>query len=520
MPQVPQQNNAAAKDPAQLLSMIFREISGVFTAASRNAIPDDKVFNLENIIPIGPQNAVVVPNVSGTLVDYAADPIYWSQSCNLNDTEYLVNFGISGAVYFYNLSSGVSQAVNGSLVLSGSNSRLDQWENSAILFIDSSGYYSYDGTTFQAITGSGVPTSGDDIAVYAGRVWIVSGRVLFNSGAGDYTTPSWLPQNGAAFIILVDPQIRTKVQRMTVANGLLYLFAATAVNVISNVQVPIGSVPPTPVYQNTNIQTIIGTDQPASLFAYDRFAMFANRYGCYQLYGLNAPKVSDDINGTWRYLDFSQVISGGQVVVENILCAAFLIKRSGDPIFGSNTIIALWFQVEGKNRWWFSNFGPLTFIVSGFVNNVATLFGFVNNKLVQLYADESSAPIASVMTKLWPLEDDVAKKEAITVGFLADFSIFGSQMSLTVDTFSESRDSGTTIAVRQGQWLDSANQVLGFWINAAGVIGGWGATSSVLSFHNAPSMFDHNLGMTLTTVGYQYVLNFMAMDYKLRNRWT
>ena len=519
MTQIPQQNNAAEQDPAKLLTHIFREFTGVKTSASRIAIPDDKVYNCENIIPIGPQNAHVVKNISGGLVNYLSDLIYWSQSVNLNNTEYLVNFSSNGKVFFYNIAINSSSQVNVGSLLSGAGSRCFQWKNSVILFIDATGYYAYDGSTFQKITGPGVPSSGEDIAVFSGRVWITQGRLLINSGADDYTAPAFLVQNGAAFKSLTDSQIRTKVQRMTVSNNLLYLFHGTGVNVISNVTVPFGSVPPTPLYQNSNIQSLIGSDHPASIFPYDRFIMFASRYGVYQLYGISAPKVSEDIDGTWQYLDFSQSIAGGQVVVENILCSAFLIKRINDPVFGSNTILAMWFKKEEQDRWWFANYGPLTFIVSSFLNNVASLYGFKGNILYKLFSDSSSAPDTTISTKLWAMEDDLARKGVLRAGFLASFQIFGGSLKLFVDTQVQSIDTGITINIGSGNWINKFG-VQGQWQNSFGVNAGWAAPGPFLESGQSIPLYDHYVGLTLTSSGYRYVLNLMAMDYKLADRWT
>jgi hypothetical protein len=527
MPNIPQQHDAANKDPAKLLTHIFRGITGVYTSASRNAIPDDKVYYLENIIPIGDQNAVVVSDLVYTGVDFGPsnEDIYYSDSVNLNNLEYLVLFAKTGNVFLFRTDIGQAAKINpNNLQLSGANSRCAQWANNVILFIDHTGYYSYDGTTFEQITGPGVPLGGDDIEVYASRVWIVQGRVLFNSGAGDYTQSSFLPQNGAAFNVLIDPQIRSTVKRMKASGGFLYLYSDSGINAIFNVSVPIGAVPPTPTYSNQNIQPLIGTDQPASVCAFDQAMLFANKYGVYRLYGVSAPKLSDDINGTWKDVNFaSKSISAGQVVIEGILCGAFLINRPPDPGFNNGTIIALWFQRDGKDCWFFANYGPLDFIVSAIVNGIATLYGYTNRRIYRLFASDFGLAPAStaVVTKLWPLEDDLAQKEAFRVGFLADITQYGSAITLSVDGLDASEDADITTAFAQGLWVNE-DFVEGLWVDDAGlgIQGGWIGSGFQLISGKSPPMFGHNLGITLQTTRYKYTLNFMAIDYKLRDRWT
>jgi hypothetical protein len=524
--QIPQTTDAATTGDAPRLSHIFREFKGVYTRATRTAIPDEYFYNLENIIPIGDENAHVVPNISASLLDYAGDSIYWSQGVNLNGTEYLVNFATNGKVFFFNIGAGTSAQVNVGNLLSGSGSQCDQWKNTIILFIDSTGYYSYDGTTFAKITGAGVPTAGNSLAVYANRVWIVNARVLTVSALDDYTAAAFTAANGAATVNLTDPQIRSTVQRLKAQNGYLYLLSPTAINAISDVYVPTGASPPTPQFSNQNIQALIGTDQPASVFPYDRNMMFASRYGVHNLFGVSAPKVSGDIDGTWQYLDFSQAISGGQVVVQNILCGAFLLKRASDPVFGSNTVVALWYQRSELNQlgasaatdiWWFANYGALTFIVSGIKNNIPALFGFIGNKLYQLFGDTSTAPTVSIMTKLWPMEDEIARKECIVAGLEAFFYLYGSALTLSLDT--ENQSTALVVpSIAGGLWINAIG-TQGQWVNNGAVLGGWNAPSTYLLPADAKGGFGHHVGLKLTSVGYSYELHLMALDYKLRDRW-
>jgi hypothetical protein len=526
--QIPQPNPASASDSRTLLSQYVRQFLGVYTRSARTAVPDGYFYNLENVIPIGDQNMPVVPNISGPLHDYAADIIYWSQNVNLAGTEFLVNFASNGKVFLYNIGSGASTQINPSNLLSGAGSQCAQWSNTVLLLIDSTGYYSYDGTTFAHITGTGVPTSGSTIAVYENRVWITQARALLCSGANDYTAASWTPANGAGTFNLTDPTLRTAITRTLAANGYLYIWSATGVTAVSNVFVPTGAATPTPSATITNLQALIGTDQPASIFPYDRNVMFASRYGIHNLIGVDAPKISADIDGTWRYVDFSQPIYGGQCVVEGILCAGFLIKRNGDPIFGSNTIVVLWYSRDNTNAntgvdqttdiFWFANFGAITVLSSGFVNNVPALFAFIGNKLFQLFADETSAPSTAVWSKLYPMEDELARKEVMQAGLYADFTLLGTSIQLSIDTPSASSPVNTQVGILSGTWINVSG-TQGQWKNLGGVLGGWAAPAPVLLTSIAPPMYDHYVGFRLTTTGYSYNLHLLAMDYKLGDRW-
>lgn len=480
-------------------------------------------------MPIGNANIHSVPNISAALVDYGLDTIYWSQYVNLNGTDYIISFATNGKVFAFNLAGGSVQ-INGALtLLSGSGSRLDQWKQQIILFIDSSGYYYWDGATFAKLGGANTPTGGDDIAVAFNRVWILQGRVLRFSGADGFgggapaipdATDYWAVANGAGAVQLTNPEMRSAVTRLIAQNGYLYLVGASYINAISDVYVPTGAAPPTPVFTNLNIQRLIGTDQAPSLHAYDRMLMFANRYGSYSLFGVSALKKSDAIDGTWQYLDFSQTISGGAVIVNNILCSAFLIKRNADPVFGSNTVLAMWFPKEdGSSKWWFANYGALTFIVAAVKGATPSLYGFIGNKLYQLFADTATSPNGQVMGPLWDMDDPLADKQCIREGFEVTVQTAGpSPFTLTLDTVNNQSAIVTLNNPALVSWVNNSNSIV-LWQNNALAIVGWFSGAFLLYSGDEASGYQKYVGLTVNTGGAVCQFSAMFMDYKLRARW-
>jgi hypothetical protein len=506
--------NEKRGEEVPLESKIFRKWKGVITQASRNAIPAEAFYNLENMQPIGDANIHSIPNISSSLVAYGANSIYWSQYANLNGADYLFNFATNGNVYAYNLAGG-STRINTGLPLSGSGSKLSQWKNTEILFIDSTGYYLWTGSAFSLISGTGVPSAGTDIAVFSGRVWIVQGRVLYFSGVDDYSAASWTVANGAGFINLTDPTLRSVVFRLWVQNGYLYIVGNSCINVIADVYVPSGAVPPTPIFTNLNVQALIGTDQPPSVFAMDRLMIFANRYGVYALYGVDAERISEDIDGTWQYINFAQVISGGAVVVNNILCAALLIKRLNDPVFGSNTVIALWFN----KKWWFANYGALTFIVAAMQGSQPVLYGFIGNQLYQLFSDPTTAPAGIVMSALWDMDDPIADKQVIRAGFEVTVAASGAlPFVLTVDQVNGTSEVLQLASPGLVAWQNNTGQIVQ-WVNNADAIVGWFSVAYQLYSASSPGVFAKYVGLTVNTGGAICEFSSMMMDYKKRARW-
>lgn len=441
------------------LSKTFIDWKGVVTRASRNAIPEDAWYNLENLIPIGPANAHTVNNISAVLHDFALDTIYWMQYVNISNTDYLIAFETNGDVYAYNIGTKVVTQI-GMAVLSGTGSRCCQFNNSQILFIDTNGYYNWPGTgSLTLITGAGVPSSGIDIAVCFSRVWIAQARGVIFSGVdpvNGYAASFWTVANGAGAVGLIDPTLRSNVQRLYAQNSYLYVVGSTCINAISDLYVPAGANPPTPLFTNTNLQAIIGSTFPGSFFPMNRGLMFANNYGAWALYGVQAERISEDIDGTWQYLDPSFSVSGGAAVVSNIICSGFLIKRLNDPIFGSNTVIAMYFN----KKWWFGNFtavGPISFVCGGIENNQPALFGLINNKLYQLFEDNTTGPATAASSALWPMEDNLADKEVIRAGFEVTILGAAGNFSMTVDT---TNSQNTAVTLQTGglvQWINSGS---------------------------------------------------------------
>ena len=530
--------NENLQKEGKALNKEFRKFEGVFTQASRNAIPDGKFFHLENIQPIGDANLHTIADISSALLNYALHIIYWSVYVNINGTDYLLNFSSDGNIYAFNTGTLSSTLINSGTPLSGSGSRACQWKNSQALFIDSTGYYHWDGTTFALITGTGVPTAGTEIAVYASRVWIWNGRLMVIGDADDYTAAAFLAANGASFVALTDPTLRSVVTRAIACNGYLYFTGNSSINVVSNVYIPSGASPPAPLLTNTNIQSTVGSDQPGSFFTIDdRDLYFANRYGIYRLRGVTAERVSADIDGTWQYRDTTVLASGGAVNSNNLLNAAVLMKRLNDPVFGSNTVLCM-YQNE---KWWFANYGALTLVVGAIVNNQPALYGFIGNVLYQLFANANSAPTFTIKTALWPMEDALADKLVLKAGFEATVQTYLSNFSVTLDTVNGSQPFLTQASIGQITWINNSGAAVS-WINnmgsgftsdssitadssltsdAVGLAGQtvtWFNGSYTLNWGTTPAVASKYVGLTVTGRAICEVSGFF-LDYKIGTRW-
>jgi hypothetical protein len=498
-------------------SKIFSKWKGVYTKSTRTAMPEDAFYDLVNLMPIGPANLHSTPDISSALVDYSADSIYWIEYANINSTDYLICFATNGKVFAYNIAANTSAQINAGHLFSGSSSRMDQWKNQLIVFIDSTGYYSWDGTTFSApITGGIIPGSigsNPDIAVFSNRVWIYSNRVLYVSSIN--STTDFTLASGAISQNLTDPQLRGEATRLFSASGYLYLFGKSSIFVISDVYIPTSASPPAPVFSILNVQALIGCDQPASVFPINRDMCFANTYGLWKLSGVTAEKISEDIDGTIQYLDPTFAISGGTPKVNNILQTSFLFKQTGDPIFGTRTILANYFD----KKWWFTNYGALTFVTTAIKSNQPVLFGLLGNKLYQLFQNTSSGPFTSFQTALWSMEDAISDKEVFHAGFEMTVQQAGSNISINLDTPNSSFPFINTFNLGTVQWQNNAHQIV-VWQNNLLAPVNWYTGAYLLYVGDGGGGFAKYVGFSGSVgAGGVYELNSLMMDYSLRKRW-
>lgn len=517
MPKIPQPTSQPQSQEVQLDGILQGNFLGSYDACSRTEVPADKAWYLENLCPLGPGKLSTVPGLfdAGLSPIYTGDT-YYAESVNLNGLEKIVFFDYDGSAFIYDVSTLTVGALAAKGTLSGTNSRCYSFQNQALLISDSTGYYywlpawqqglPWPQSAIKKLTGTGVPTTCDAIGVYQSRVFLAAGPAIYVSGAGGYDdgtesgTNYWLPENGAAYHIITDPNVRGKITRMWAGAGVLYYFYGNGVNVISNVNTPLGLIPPTPNLEDDNIEAVTGTTHPGSICPRNMYPVYANSQGAYLMYGLYKQELHGDILGTFQYIDGTQPITAGQVMFAGILWSAFLITRKGNPYHPDGPVIAMYAKVAGKDRWWFMNVGAPTnqvppIIVSAYVNNQPTLFLFINNYLYQcLSVTGNPALYSTLQTRLYPMEDATQAKEILQAG--ASVKFFGPAGKF----FTMQLDSEKTSVPLSNIGTPPT------------------PPCEVLMNGSTPNMGNRTIGLTLNT-DWPCQIEFTAMDYKLRNRW-
>ena len=346
------------------------------------------------------------------------------------------------------------------------------------------------------------------IASFSGRVFIAAGRTIFYSAADSYTD---FTSVSAGSFVLTDSTLHGNIQQILAANNFLYIFGDDSINVFSDVRVDTNGIT---LFTNTNVSASIGSKRANAIFPYFRSVLFLNDYGVYALVGSTTSKISDSLDGMFPNIDFSYPIYSGQVLLNNILCAAFNF-RYYDAVFTQSYryVQAVFFE----KKWFITSQGDaLAFVTSVPVGGLVTLFGTSGNSLYQLYGNASASITSRVQTALLPMSDPIRTKQALKIGIEATASNISSiTMQATVD--SENQFSPPYTLSSLVNWINNNLQIVP-WVNNSNVQIGWGQIGYNL-YKTDASMYGKYVGITVTSSNPAYVYNGFEFEHELRVRF-
>ena len=360
-------------------------------------------------------------------------------------------------------------------------------------------------------TAKAVINTNDNVGVasFSGRAWLANGRTVFYSAAGSYSD---FTSVSAGSVTLTDSTLHGNIVQLVSANNFLYIFGEDSINVFSDVRVTTLG---TTLFTNTNVSASVGSKRPYALFPYFRSVLLMNDYGVYALVGSTTSKISDSLDGVFPYIDFTKPVTGGQVLLNNILCAAFNFYYSGGLGVSSSGryIQAVFFE----KKWFFTSLGDdLKWIVSAPVGGKINLYGTNGNNCVQLYSDSSSSISSYIQTSLDPMGDPIRTKQATKIGIEATLTN-ASQITVTVDS-----ETGSSPSVSLGQiitWINNSSITIPWQNNSLQTIGWTAGTSGYTLYKSDAKQYGKYLGMTVTSTSAGIVYNGFEYEHELRVRF-
>ena len=373
-----------------------------------------------------------------------------------------------------------------------------------------SGYTSAPNVSFS--TGNATATStlfsqvGSSIATFSGRVWIADKRTVYYSAADSYND---FGSVSAGNITITDSTLHNDITQLVSANNFLYVFGSDSINVFSDVRV--SSVNGSTLFSNTNISASIGSTLKFAIFPYFRSILFMNRYGMYALVGSTTSKISDALDGIFPLIDFSYPVSACQVLINNILCAAFNF-RTTYYTGQSRYVQAIFFE----KKWFLTNQGDsLRYMVSSPVGGLVNAYGTTGTNFRTLYTDNTTGTAATVQTALLPMGDPIRTKQALKFGIEATTNS-GTILNVTVD--SETNSSPTYVVGNYVTWYNNLNQTIS-WINNSSATVAWTGGTGYTLYKSDAQQFGKYLGLTITSNSAPFTMNTIEFEHELRVRF-
>lgn len=351
---------------------------------------------------------------------------------------------------------------------------------------------------------------GKDVATFSGRAWIADGRTTYYSAADTFND---FFNVSAGFLTISDSTLRTDITRILAANNFLYVFGEDSINVFSDVRVD--SVSGETLFTNTNVSASVGSNLKHAIFPYFRSILFMNDYGVYALVGATTTKISDPLDGIFPNIDFTTEISGGQALINNILCAAFNFKYNDN---GTDR----WIQAAFFERKWFltNQLTDTYFVVPAVKSGLLNLYGTTGTDLYQFYSNSTDGVSIDIQTALLAMGDPIRDKQALKFGIEATLGTIPVLLTAFVD--SENNQSPAITFANSILWTNNVGQFID-WTNNVGTIISWLGVASIGSgyylYRSDAKMYGKYLGLTVTADAAPFTINGFQFEHELRARF-
>jgi len=343
------------------------------------------------------------------------------------------------------------------------------------------------------------------IQTFSGRTWVSQGRTVSYTAAGTYND---FTSVSAGSLTLTDNTLHSNIVQLLSANNFLYIFGEDSINVFSDVRVTNTG---TTIFTNTNVSASVGTRLPYAIFPYFRSVLFMNEYGVYALVGSTTSKLSDALDGVFPNIDFTTAtVTAGQVLLNNILCAAFNIRYNDAGTY--RYIQAVFFE----RKWFFTNQRPdLKLTMSIPSDGKIKMFGTNGTNLYHLYNDSNAEISSIIQSPLQPMGDPIRTKQALKIGIEATVNN-SALLNVTVD--SESNASPVYVLGNFVGWINNFGTTIS-WINNSSSVVTWVGGQGYTLFKTDAQQWGKYLGMTVTSNSAGFVVNGFEYEHELRVRF-
>lgn len=348
------------------------------------------------------------------------------------------------------------------------------------------------------------------LAVGFGRVWLGFTNVITYTGTGSsyggIGYDDFIAGDASGSFTIQDSDLVHSITALRFLNNYLWIFGDGSVKQIGNISVS-GSA------TNFTVVTISsdqGTLYRNSIYSYNRLVLFANKVGVFAIFGSSVEKISADLDGIFRAIDFTQKPCAGVVDIKNIHCYIMLVKYV-DPVVGLRSIM-----VAFSDKKWFviSQGDDLKYIVTGIIGSLFSLFGSSGADITPLLADSNGMVAIALRSSLTANGSPMVGKSSVQYA-VAQAGSGNSQLEITIES-ENSVDVSFDYSVSNFlQFTGLGGALLNFLGDGNVLINFTSALAKFLYKHgNTGAISGVYLGMTLTGNVANFTLNSMLLEYE------
>jgi hypothetical protein len=270
------------------------------------------------------------------------------------------------------------------------------------------------------------------IAVFQGRVWLGGGPLLTWTGTGasfgNVGYDDFLSADASGSLIISDADLIHAITALRSLNNYLFIMGDQSVKQIGNIS--LNGAGTVTLFTILTLSSDQGTIYKKSCISYNRVFMFANTNGIYGVFGSSVQKLSSDMDGIWKLVDFTQVPQGALADINGIHNAIFLIRYK-DPLEVTRSIMLTF---DGK-RWFVTSQGDsLTAIATSasLATGQNSLYGSSGPDVTQLFA-RVAAIEWEIQTALTHHGNAVQGKKVVRAGFTYQQAFGSNNVTMSVD---------------------------------------------------------------------------------------
>jgi len=363
---------------------------------------------------------------------------------------------------------------------------------SVVLDTGGSGYQTAPSVTISSGAGAAAQAhvwpfipKGNTLAVFQGRVWLnglANGILNLLQWTGTQGYDDFNPANASASLTITDADLVHAITALRNFNNFLWITGDQSVKQIGNISLNAAG--------NVTLFTILtlssdqGTIYPRSCASFNRVFMFVNGNGVYAVFGSSVQKISDDMDGIFKLVDFSQSPQACLADINNIHNVMFLVRYK-DPLSTTRSILLTftgkkWFVVAQGNS--LKTVTTTSVLAGGALKTI----GSSGTDVTQILGDATTAVAFKAQTSLTHHGNFVQRKKIIRTGFAVTASGSGT-INISVDTengsqvYSKSVVSGFQFP--PGFSVDGAGRLIG--ITVTGTLNGFTMTGLGVEFQDS-----------------------------------